>query len=154
VSHFIIFVYSKDSIYHNHSCSKFFFINILWGIYSVLLWHHTECALMYGGRSVIPHCFCSAKGTLGRRAWESNLGPTEWQAGVLTIVLRLTWRPTFWLLVCYALHTFLFVQAHFWWLMERRHSRSLCVQFFLSPHDVIILENRLLALTLNSSLHC
>jgi len=42
---------------------KYFFLNtIFWGIYSISLWHHTGCALMYGGLSVFPHRFCSAKG--------------------------------------------------------------------------------------------
>jgi len=48
---------------------------------------------MYGGHSVFPHCFCSAKGPPGCPGRESNPGPTERQAGVLTIELRLTPVP-------------------------------------------------------------
>jgi len=45
---------------------------------------------MYGGRSVFPHRFCSAKGPLGCPGRELNPGPTEWQAGALTIEIHLT----------------------------------------------------------------
>jgi len=42
------------------------------------------------GRSVFPHRFCSAKGPPECPGWELNPGPTKWQAGALTIELRLT----------------------------------------------------------------
>ena len=63
---------------------------MFWGIYRIFLWHHTGCALIYEGRSVFPHRFCSAKGPPGCPGRVTNLGSTEWQAGALTIELRLT----------------------------------------------------------------
>jgi len=70
----------------------FFFRDYFRGIYtySILFWHRTGCALMRGGRSIFPHCFCSAKEPSGCPGPESNPGPTERQAGALTIELRLT----------------------------------------------------------------
>jgi len=38
----------------------------------------------------LPHRFCSAKGPPGCPGRGSNPRPTEWQAGLLTIELRLT----------------------------------------------------------------
>ena len=45
---------------------------------------------MHRGCSAFPHRFCSAKGPPGCPGQKSNQGPTEWQAGALTIELRLT----------------------------------------------------------------
>jgi len=45
---------------------------------------------MSGGCSVFPNSFCSAKGPPGCPGWDSNPGPTEWQAWALTIEPRLT----------------------------------------------------------------
>jgi len=45
---------------------------------------------MYGDHPIFPHRVCSAKGPPGCPGRELNPGPTEWQAGGLTIKLRLT----------------------------------------------------------------
>ena len=68
----------------------FFFWDYFWGIYSSILWDHTGCALIFGGRCIFPLRLCSAKGPPDCPNRESNPGPTEWQAGVLAIELCFT----------------------------------------------------------------
>jgi len=66
-----------------------FFRDYIWGIYSILLWHHTRCALMYEAAMFFPHRFLLEVTPRGCPGRESSPGPTERQAGALTIELRL-----------------------------------------------------------------